>query len=484
MTFDDDGRRLNHLLSAGRETEWIELKENDEDPNAIGEYLSALSNAAALHDQPRAYVVWGVEDGTLNRVGTTFRPRLAKVGNEELESWLCHNLSPRIDFRIHEWDDEGRRFVIFEIPPAVHTPVRFRNEAWIRVGTYKKRLREYPEKEKALWGRLSQLPFEEGIALPGVDAEEALVLLDYPGYFELTGQRLPVGVTPVLERLVTEGLLRRAGTDRFDVTNLGAILFARNLEAVRLPRKAVRVVVYGGANRISTLREHQSSRGYAVGFQALVDYVGSQLPQNEHLRAALRTEHRMYPEVAVRELVANALIHQDFAMTGSGPMIEIFTDRVEITNPGVPLIETQRFLDAPPRSRNDRLAALMRRMAICEERGSGIDKVVFHVELYQLPAPDFRVTEGHTQAFLFGPRPFAAMSRDDRIRACYQHAALLWVSNSQMTNATLRKRFAIADRNYAMASRVIGETIEAGLIKPFDPTNRSKKHARYVPFWA
>lgn len=135
-------------------------------------------------------------------------------------------------------------------------------------------------------------------------------------------------------------------------------------------------------------------------------------------------------------------------------------------------------------ARNDRLAALMRRMAICEERGSGIDKAAFHVEMYQLPAPDFRVTEGHTQAFLYGPRPFAAMSRDDRIRACYQHAALLWVSKSQMTNASPRKRFAIADQNYAMASRVIGEPIEAGLIKPFDPTNRSRKHARYVPLWA
>ena len=84
----------------------------------------------------------------------------------------------------------------------------------------------------------------------------------------------------------------------------------------------------------------------------------------------------VYPELAIRELVANALIHQDLSITGSGPMVEIFDDRIEITNPGVPLVETSRMLDSPPRSRNEGLASLMRRMGSCEERGSGVDKVV------------------------------------------------------------------------------------------------------------
>ncbi len=89
----------------------------------------------------------------------------------------------------------------------------------------------------------------------------------------------------------------------------------------------------------------------------------------------------MFPELAIRELVANALIHQDFSVTGAGPTVEIFDDRIDITNPGEPLVDTQRFLDTPPRSRNEALASLMRRARICEERGSGIDKVVLEVEL-------------------------------------------------------------------------------------------------------
>lgn len=117
----------------------------------------------------------------------------------------------------------------------------------------------------------------------------------------------------------------------------------------------------------------------------------------------------MYPPLAIRELVANALIHQDFNLTGTGPMIEIFSDRIEITNPGVPLIDTLRFIDEPPISRNEILASLMRRLNICEERGSGIDKVIFQVEMFQLPAPDFQVTSNHTKAILYAPKDLAGM---------------------------------------------------------------------------
>ncbi len=135
----------------------------------------------------------------------------------------------------------------------------------------------------------------------------------------------------------------------------------------------------------------------------------------------------MYPELAVRELVANALIHQDFSLTGTGPMVEVFQDRVEITNPGTPLIDTLRFIDEPPRSRNETLAGIMRRLNICEERGSGIDKVIAEVEFFQLPAPDFQVTANHTRVTLYAPKKLSEMSQEDRIRACYQHTCLCWL---------------------------------------------------------
>jgi predicted HTH transcriptional regulator len=380
---------------------------------------------------------------------------------------------------------DGKSIVIFEVPKAAHTPVRFRETEFIRVGTYKKKLKEYPEKERELWGSLERVPFEKGMAARSLSPDEVLKLIDYPAYFELTKQNLPDGRGGILDRLVSERLVARDGDDRFHITNLGAILFGKTLARFDgLARKAVRVVVYQGRNRVDTLREDPGGTGYAAGFENLIRFINSQLPQNEHIGRALRAEVRMYPELAIRELVANALIHQDFWMTGTGPLVEIFTDRIEITNPGTPLIDPMRFIDQPPQSRNEDLASFMRRVNICEERGSGIDKVIFHVEMFQLPAPDFSVTEKHTRAVLFAHRRLGEMTPQDRIRACYQHAGLQWVSNEQMTNTSLRRRFGITDQNSAQASRIIRDTLEAGLIKESDPTNMSRRHSRYVPYWA
>ena len=353
------------------------------------------------------------------------------------------------------------------------------------LGSYKKKLRDYPEKERALWARILRTTFEKELAARGLIGEEALARLDYPTYFEMLEQPVPSTRAAILSRLEAECMIHNAGPDRWDVTNLGAILFARKLaDFEKLGRKAIRVIVYKGKCRTETIKEQEGTRGYAVGFQSLITYIADQLPGNEEIGKALRHEVRVYPELAVRELVANAVIHQDLSIRGTGPTIEIFTDRIEITNPGKPLIDTLRFIDEPPRSRNEALAAFMRRVKICEERGSGIDKVVFQAEFYQLPAPEFRVTEGHTVAILYAPRKLRGLDRQDRIRASYQHAALQYVSGQVMTNASLRKRLGIEEKNYAIASRVIADTIEAGLVRPRDPMNTSRKHASYVPFWA
>jgi ATP-dependent DNA helicase RecG len=486
MKAEDLTQLLLRLASLPYETEWAEFKRDNTDPVEIGEYLSAISNSAALHGKEVGFVVWGIADGTHELVGTRFRPRGARVGTQELESWLSCLLVPRINFRIHEIELEGRTFVLFEIPAAGHMPVRFKDTEFVRVGSYKKKLRDYPEKERELWASFGQRPaFEKEIAQSSVPASEILSLLDHSAYFDLTGQRFPEDRDGILQKLESETFIIGAGDDRYDITNLGAILLAKDLHAFEhLRRKAVRVVLYRGANRVETIREQLGRRGYAPGFAGLVSFINDSVVQNEVIGEAFRSEVRIYPEVAIRELVANALIHQDFTIMGTGPMVELFQDRIEITSPGLPLIDVQRFLDAPPQSRNDLIASFMRRIHVCEERGSGIDKVINAVETSRLPAPDFSVIHQHTRAVLYAYKKLNDMSRADRVRACYQHAGLQYVSNHQMTNSSLRTRFSIKDENYSIASRIIAESLAAGLIKPHDPDSRSRKHARYVPFWA
>ena len=168
-------------------------------------------------------------------------------------------------------------------------------------------------------------------------------------------------------------------------------------------------------------------------------------------------------------------------ITGTGPQIEMFGDRIEITNPGTPLVKPERMIDLPPRSRNEAVASLMRRMGLCEEQGSGLDKVVMQVELFQLPAPLFRASDDAFQVTLYSPRKFAEMTPAERMRACYQHAVLKFLSGNRMTNTSLRERFGIAEHNKAQASMVITQTMREGLIKPADVDH---PRSGYVPIWA
>ena len=481
----NEQRIIHSLLAQPVETEWVEFKHNNDAPEEIGEYISAMSNSASLHGEEAGYILWGVEDGTKTVVGTKINPREAKVGNEELENWLAHCLAPRVDFRFSECDYEGHRMILLLVRPAVGAPVAFKGTEWIRVGGCKKKLKDHPGKEGELWHRLRGLSFELGAATSNAQGDDVLDQLDYTRFFELSGQKLPANRSGILERLAVDRMIVAKGGDVFDITNLGAILFAKQLSQFPgLGRKAFRVIRYRGTGRVEPEHEKSDAKGYAAGFTDLISYIMDQFPRNEVLGQSLRSEIRMYPERAVRELVANAMIHQNFGISGTGPMIELFDDRLEISNPGLPLIDPMRFLDHSPRSRNEILADLMRRLGICEERGSGFDKVVHEVEFFQLPAPDVRMDTTHTRVLLFAHRDLSKMDGKDKERACYLHSCLLYVSNRVMTNATLRKRFNIAEEDYPLASRIIRDTVKAELIKLADPESKSRKHAKYVPFWA
>ena len=475
---------VRELCKLPHETEWVEFKLNQDAPQVIGEYISALANAAALHGKAQAYMLWGIDNGTHTIAGTSFSPGVAKKGNEPLETWLLRLLSPRIDFRFHEIVADERRVVLLEIDRASRQPVAFSGIEFTRVGSSRRKLKDFPEKERALWRVFDEVSFEEGIADERVRGESVLTKLDYPAYFDLLDTPLPDGHTAILDVLQQDRLIAPCAAGGFDITNLGAVLLARNLGDFRsLQRKTVRVIEYRGPGRTETLKEREGFRGYAAGFRNLLDFINARLPSSEVIGQALRQTVPAFPEIAIRELVANALIHQDFLATGVGPMVEIFPGRIEITNPGHPLVDTRRFLDSPPRSRNEVLASLMRRFRICEERGSGIDKVVAEIERYHLPAPLFETPPEFTRVVLFARKNLADMDKTEREHACYLHACLRYVQRESMTNKSIRERFGIDEKNRATASRLIGEVVKAGVVAIRLP-EAPPKFREYVPFWA
>jgi len=477
---------LNILLSELRaypnETEWLEFKLNND--HELGEYISALSNSACIHNKENAYIVFGINDRNHRIIGTKFNPNIKGKGNEDLIPWISRMLEPRIHFEVYQFTAENEKIVLFKISPASNTPVKFSGTAFIRIGSYKKKLDEFPEKARLIWTKKPASSFEKGIAIRDISSDQVLELIDYPAYFDLMKIPLPDNRDAIFEKLIQEKLINKK-KDKFEITNLGAILFAKQLDSFEtLGRKAIRVIIYKGKNKLKTIKEQQGIKGYASGFRGLINYINDQLPMNEEIGKAFRREVKMFPELAVRELVANAIIHQDFMEKGTGPMIEIFDDRVEISNPGKPLISTMRFVDHNPQSRNEKLAQFMRRVNICEERGSGIDKVIYECELYQLPAPKFIEGENYTRVTLYAQKSLRQMDKEDKVRAAYLHACLKYVSGEAMTNQTLRERFGIEEKNYSIASRIISEAIKSGQIKDFDPESKSKKHAKYLPFWA
>jgi ATP-dependent DNA helicase RecG len=472
------------FLKLPAETSWLEFKRNNHTPEDIGQYISALGNMAALHGKANGYVLWGIDDATRDVVGTHFLPSREKQGNEDLLNWLTRLLSPKVHFRFHEFRYVEQPLVLLEVSSAPGRPIQFQNIEYIRVGSHRQKLKDHPQIEQELWRVFDVTPFEGTITIEHVAAETVLKLLDYPSYFDLLSLPLPSNRDGIFQSLEAERMIAADGSGHWNITSLGGILFAKDLASFpKLARKAVRVIVYKGKDRIDSEREYEVSSGYAVGFDKCLQAIDNFVPHNESIGKAFRKDIPMYPALAIRELVANAIIHQDFFISGCGPMVEIFSDRIEITNPGKPLVDIQRFLDTPPRSRNEQLAAFMRRIRVCEERGSGVDKVVSQMERFLLPAPLIETYDESTRITLFSYRPLKDLDRADRSRSCYFHACLRYVQRDMMTNSSLRERFDIAESNASMVSRIIRETMEDGLVKPADP-DQGKKYAKYLPFWA
>lgn len=472
------------LCKLPNETQWVEFKHNNYLPEMIGQDISALANSATLHEKSCAYMLWGVDDTTHEIVGTEFNMQTVKKGQQELENWLRSLLSKNADFEFHSVMVEDKKVGVLIIHRAVNQTVMFQKVDYIRVGSYTKKLSEYPALQAQLWDRLRTSKFEERIAKHDLDLVTALGMLEYSTYFDLVKMPQPTNAEGICHYLEEENILVKQDNGLFAITNLGAILFAKRLsDFPRLSRKAVRVVQYRGSNRLNMLKEYDGTKGYAVGFEGLLGFIDALLPTAEVINGALREKKTAYPSLAIREAVGNALIHQDFSIPGTGPVVEIFEGRIEITNPGTPMVDIKRIVDNPPKSRNEKLAELMRRLRICEELGTGWDKIVISCELQMLPAPKIDLYEENTKVTLYAEMPFTNLSAEDKLWACYLHACVKQVENEQLTNTSLRERFGLKPSSSGSVSRLIKEAVNQKLIKPLDPET-APRYMRYIPYWA
>lgn len=264
---------VRELSKLPTEVEWAEFKCNNKDPERIAKYISGLSNAATLEEKTKAYLIWGILDDSHEIVGTDFEYRKMKKGNEELEAWLTRMINPKINFKFYEvqmgTDQEGNviRVTLIEIPAAETEPTKFEKTAYIRVGTNLKPLVDHKEKEAQLWALFDTTPHELRTALSNVSEEDITSLLDYTKYYDKLELPIPGNREKVLEDFKKEKFIKLNDAGRWDITNFGALMFAKNLKKFEgLLRRGVRVVQYRDATRLDGIDEQEFDLGYAISF--------------------------------------------------------------------------------------------------------------------------------------------------------------------------------------------------------------------------
>lgn len=473
------------LIESDAEKPCVEFKGNKNDNEMIAKDISALSNSTVVYDKPMAFMVWGVNDVGHDVIGTTFRPDKQKVGNEDLINWLHQNVTNNVEYTFEEATVLNKRVVILTVNRPVHSPVRYKNVAYIRDGTHTKPLDKLPLLERKFWENMSRSEYELSIAKPDLAASEALSLLDMDCVVSRLGLQMPTDERRALEILVENELAVEQPDGEYGITVLGALLFARNLQDFRpLMYKTVRIVQYEGSDKTTITRQYECEKGYAVQFDRVIETISMMIPAVQRILPDGRmTQFYGYPLEAIREVVANAMIHQDVA-DPTHVNIEIFKGHLTVTNAGRMLIDPDRVLDSPPRSRNSHLPDLFRRMRLCEQLGSGWDRIVSLCEDENLPTPRIRAYETATVVSMHERIPFEEMQMSDRLWACYMHACRMHLNGKMMTNQSLRTRFDLTGKNATVTtSRLIKSARDKNLIKIADEASGPKNQG-YIPYWA
>jgi len=473
---------LDYLLKH-HESEFIEFKGSNSQPENIGELVSALANGAVLARKDEAYLVFGINDATREVVGTSFNPDAKKVGGTPFKNWLSTNLDHCGAINYLKINHALGVVVVLVIPRAQAYPVKFLGEEYIRVGESKKKLTGHPEIARKLWEEILRTSFEDGNASDLLPLETVFELLDFSPYYMRRDLPVPSLRETIAGHMVHEGVLV-SKMGKYFITNLGALLFARDLTRfVPMLNRGVRVIKYRGNDKTVVERSQDGHKGYALGNDTLIDYAMALVPSEEYLEGDSRKVRQAFSREIIKELVTNMIIHQDFSISGYAPRVEIYEDRIEFTNPGSPVIRIDRFLDSN-RSRNPKLAKLMRFMKLCEERGMGIDIVESECEKMYLPSPAITTTDDFTRVVVFDHKTLRQFNSQERINLVYMHCSLQYVKHASMTNETLRSRFGEGVLSSTVASRWISEALSADLIRPFDPMSSSRRQARYMPIWS
>ena len=330
-------------------------------PQDIGEYISALSNAAALWGRPYAYLIFGIKDDTHEVVGTTYDYRRQKQGNEDLENWLNRLVEPRIGFNFYEVNYAAlKKLVLIEIPAADKQPTSFSGKEYIRIGSYRQDLRKYPEMERKLWNELNHVLWEEMVS--------PVQNLHFKFLAIVAASR---GVEFSEDKFSTLRMIDSNG--RFN--NLAYLLSDEN-------RHMVKFAVY--RNKMYDFAVKKEFEGCWVAIlEQVLEYTNIYNETSARVIGsdATRTEIKSYPDPSLREAVVNAFCHFD-ASFPSDIKIEFFPDKVVVGSPGALYHTTmEEVLGGRQSFRNPNLVYLLSKFNFIENYATGLKKIISAYEI-------------------------------------------------------------------------------------------------------
>jgi ATP-dependent DNA helicase RecG len=386
---------IDSLREEPHETEWLEFKCNNKQPELIGKYLSALSNSACIENKKYGYLLLGIDDETHAVVGTSFKPRSSKgKGNEDLEPWLARLLSSHVHFKIFEYDYNGMAVVIFRVDATTNIPVRFNGHEYIRVGSTLKSLADYQERAKLIWNRS-----QEDWSAQAVN-EASLDDLDSDAFAQARESFKEKHQNDTFYREIDEWddwtFLRKAGLATGQQLNRTAILLLGKPESAMFltPHVAQISWILKGADGIEMDYQH-----FAPPFLSNVNRLFARI-RNLTLRelpggTLFPVEISQYDEWVVREALHNCIAHQDYILCSRIIVVEQ-PDELLFVNAGrfIPgSIETVLQQNAPQkRYPNRQLAESMVHLNMIDTIGSGIRRMFAFQKKRYMPMPDFDLT--------------------------------------------------------------------------------------------
>ncbi len=451
----------------------IELGQRDLHLDELCKHCCAIANSGGGN------IVLGLTATTPRKVVGT----AACSNPAEVERKIAAALKPAVKIEIAEIKHPQGRVVVVIVPP------RAKGRAVSYEGAFYKKA----------GGRLAAMTFDEiarivpeanghwldQICVAGLRPAEVIRLLDVGVFYRMSGGSWPEKEGQIMKDLANAGILAPAqDSGGFAITRMGVLLLAESIEecSSEVASKRFTVTRYKGTKKGAGMFQRSYEKGHVPYFDHMMTSTLGQMYNPYIIEGVFGRVIEFVPHAAVKELVLNAIIHQDFSSDGCAAL-DVYDDRVEITNPGEVLTGTDRIIDKQ-NSRNPKLLRVMQHLRMASQAGAGIDKVIGILEQEQAGPLEVVSEGGTTKVTLFHKKNYGKMNRSLKKTALYQHCVLKHLAGEMMTNGSARARFKIGTKNRITIWRLIKELVDEGKIKPSAENKSSNKYASYLPYWA